>query len=71
MAASGALELIASLEMMRQDKLVPTLNLEEVDPDCSPLNHILETVPAKLGAIMKNNFALGGVNSSLVVRSYS
>jgi len=71
MAASGALELIASLEMLRRKELVPTLNLEEVDPDCSPLQHLLSVTPCAVDAIMKNNFALGGVNSSLVVRSAS
>ncbi|PLY00928.1 MAG: beta-ketoacyl-[acyl-carrier-protein] synthase family protein [Desulfuromonas sp.] len=71
MAASGALELIASLEMLRRGELVPTLNLEEVDPACSPLQFLRSVTPRQVKAIMKNNFALGGVNSSLVVRSIS
>jgi len=71
MAASGALELIASLEMMQRGRLVPTLNLEEVDPDCRPLQYLRNVCEQRIEAIMKNNFALGGVNSSLVVRSFT
>jgi len=69
MAGSGALELIACLEMMREHRLIPTLNLDEVDPACSPLNYLREVSEQTVTAVMKNNFALGGVNSSLVVRS--
>jgi len=71
MAASGALELIASLEMLRRGELVPTLNLDEVDPDCSRLNYLQSVTKGPVSTIIKNNFALGGVNSSLVVRSIS
>lgn len=70
MAASGAIELVAALEMMRQGRLVPTLNLEEIDPACDGIRHLLETETCQLDVFVKNNFALGGVNSSLVVRRY-
>lgn len=70
MAASGSLELIAALEMMRLGRLVPTLNLEEVDPACASLNYLRRVEEAGIDAFIKNSFALGGVNSSLVVRRY-
>jgi 3-oxoacyl-[acyl-carrier-protein] synthase II len=70
MAASGSLELIAALELMRKGYLVPTLNLENIDPDCGGIRHLDAIQEASAGIFVKNNFALGGVNSSIVVRRY-
>ncbi|MHB8708963.1 MAG: beta-ketoacyl-[acyl-carrier-protein] synthase family protein [Desulfuromonadales bacterium] len=71
MAASGALEFIAAIEMMRHGSLIPTLNLEEVDPACGVLNHLHEVTPHRTAVFIKNSFALGGVNSSIVARSFA
>lgn len=70
MAASGALELIASLQMMREGRVLPTLNLQTPDPACGNLNLPRADRPVTINTVMKNSFALGGVNSVLVVRSY-
>ncbi len=70
MAASGSLELTATIEMMRRQRLVPTLNLKDVDPACAPLTFLMEVEERPVDVILKNNFALGGVNSSLVLRRY-
>jgi 3-oxoacyl-[acyl-carrier-protein] synthase II len=70
MAASGALELAASVEMMRREILLPTHNLDHVDPLCASVMHVREVVPRRVDTLMKNNFALGGVNSSLVIRRF-
>lgn len=70
MAASGSLEIAASVEMMRRGVLVPTLNLENIDPLCGSVRHLQELSPRPIRAMMKNNFALGGVNSSIILRSY-
>lgn len=70
MAASGSLELIGALEMMKQGRLVPTLNLEEVDPACSVLNYLRQVEDVDIDAFIKNSFAFGGVNSSIVVRRF-
>ena len=70
MAASGALELLAGVEMLRQERLIPTLNLDEVDPACAGISHVTGRETTPLDIFLKNNFALGGVNSSLVVRRY-
>lgn len=69
MAASGSLELIAGVEMLRHNSLIPTLNLDDPDPACGPLRHLRGVEPVGVKALIKNNFALGGVNSSIVVRS--
>ncbi len=70
MAASGALELAALVEMINRGFLIPSLNLENIDDACSNIRHVRELETASIKAAIKNNFALGGINSSLVIRRY-
>lgn len=70
MAASGALELVACIEMIRRNLLVPTLNLDNVDPLCAGVLHLKGVVARRVNTVIKNNFALGGVNSSILLRRY-
>jgi len=71
MAASGSLEAIATIEMMSRNCLIPTLNLDNVDPLCKDLAHIRELTEAGIDTAIKNNFALGGVNTCTVLRRYT
>ena len=48
----------------------PTRTLEEIDPACAELDYVRETRPARLDTIMSNNFAFGGVNTSLILRRF-
>lgn len=70
MAASGALELAASVEMLQRGILLPTHNLDHVDPLCASVAHVREVIRRRVDTVMKNNFALGGVNSSLILRRF-
>ena len=70
MAASGALEIAALVEMIKRGCLIPSLNLENIDDACSNIRHVRELETASIDAAIKNNFALGGINSSLVIRRY-
>lgn len=70
MAASGTLELAACVEMIRQEVLIPTLNLDHVDPRCSGVSHVQGITKRPVEVVLKNNFALGGVNSSIILRRY-
>ena len=70
MAASGTLELAACIEMLRQGVLIPTLNLENIDPLCANVQHVQGVTRRPLATVVKNNFALGGVNSSIILRRY-
>ena len=72
LGACGALEAWMSLEMMRDGWFAPTLNLRNVDPRCGDLDYI------KAGGrlidtdvVMSNNFAFGGINTSLVLRRWN
>jgi 3-oxoacyl-[acyl-carrier-protein] synthase II len=72
LGACGALEAWISLEMVREGWVAPTLNLEDLDPQCAPLDYVIGA-PRELAAetIVSNNFAFGGVNTSLVFRRWS
>ncbi len=70
MAASGSLELIAMIEMMKKNVVIPTLNLENIDDLCKKINLVQNLEKRVIKYALKNNFALGGVNSSLILRSY-
>ena len=71
MAASGSLELILSLWMIKNDLFLPTHNLVTPDPALPDL--MLPNRPQKriITALIKNSFALGGVNASLIVKKYN
>jgi 3-oxoacyl-[acyl-carrier-protein] synthase II len=71
LGACGALEAWMTLQMMREGWFAPTLNLEEVDERCAPLDYVRAT-PRELetDVVVSNNFAFGGVNTSLVFRRF-
>ena len=70
MAASGSLELAAVVGMLNRECLIPTLNLDNVDEACANIRHVRTLSTANIQTAIKNNFALGGVNSSLILRRY-
>lgn len=69
LGACGAIEAILTIEMLRHGWFAPNLNLTDPDPRCGEHDFIvgdgrrLETEFA-----MSDNFAFGGVNTSLVFR---
>jgi 3-oxoacyl-[acyl-carrier-protein] synthase II len=67
LGACGALEAIWTIQMMREKFLVPTRNLVDVDPECPALDYVREVREAAPKIAMSNNFAFGGVNTSLVL----
>jgi 3-oxoacyl-[acyl-carrier-protein] synthase II len=68
LGASGALELIASLSMMEKGMIYPTLNLDEIAPDCRGINHVTEPIKKEINSVLKNCFAFGGINAALVCK---
>jgi 3-oxoacyl-[acyl-carrier-protein] synthase II len=67
LGACGALEVIFALGTMREGFLAPTLNLETLDPELPPLDFLREVRPTRARLAMSNNFAFGGVNTSIVL----
>jgi len=71
LGACGALEAWMTIGMLRDGWFAPTLNLREPDPRCAPLDHIVgggRTLAPEY--VMSNNFAFGGINTSLVIRRW-
>ncbi len=69
LGACGALEAWMSVRMMNEGWFSPTLNLTEIDPRCGELDYIRDGIRAiDTGYVMSNNFAFGGINTSLIFR---
>lgn len=72
LGACGVIEAWTSINMMREGWLAPNINLTEVDPECAPLDYIMgDGRETKVDYIMSNNFAFGGINTSLVFKRLS
>src|SRR5262249_5694862 len=72
LGACGALESFFSIAMMNDGWFAPTINLENVDERCGALDYITgEGRRIQTDHVMNNNFAFGGVNTSLVFKRWS
>ncbi|MBI2769168.1 MAG: beta-ketoacyl-ACP synthase [Burkholderiales bacterium] len=71
LGACGALEAWMTIEMMREGWFAPTVNLESVDPRCAQLAYIQgDGLALQTDCVMSNNFAFGGINTSLIFRRW-
>ena len=69
LGACGAIEAVMTVEMLRNGWFAPNLNLTEVDPRCGGHDFITGDGRAfETEFAMTNNFAFGGVNTSIVLR---
>ena len=71
LGACGALESWISIEMMRAAWFAPTINLAQIDPHCADLDYIVGAGrQLECEYVMSNNFAFGGINTSLIFKRY-
>nr|MBA2814877.1 beta-ketoacyl-ACP synthase II [Candidatus Pantoea persica] len=71
LGACGELEAWMNIEMMREGWFAPTLNLHQFATECSELDYILwEPRLLKTDYIQSNNFAFGGINTSLIFKRW-
>lgn len=69
LGACGAIEAWLSIEMMRHGWFAPTINLTERDPQCAELDYIVgDGRDIQTEFVMSNNFAFGGINTSLIFK---
>jgi len=72
LGACGALESWLAIEMMNHGWFAPTVNLVNPDPECAELDYIQsECRSLDVEYVMNNNFAFGGINTSLIFRRHS
>ncbi|EKE83428.1 beta-ketoacyl-ACP synthase [Idiomarina xiamenensis] len=71
LGACGAIEAWASIHMMTDDWFCPTLNLDNPDPECAQLDYIQgQGRQLSTEYVMSNNFAFGGINTSLIFKRW-
>lgn len=72
LGACGAMEAWLGIAMMQEGLFVPTANLDVVDERCAPLDYVQnEARRLDIDYLMSNNFAFGGINTSLIFRKES
>ncbi|WP_436876334.1 beta-ketoacyl-ACP synthase [Siccibacter turicensis] len=72
LGACGALEAWMSLQMMREGWFAPTLNLVNPDEQCGTLDYIMGSARhIDCEFLQSNNFAFGGINTSLVIKRWA
>lgn len=72
LGACGAIEVIMSIEMMNNNWFCPTLNLKNPDDKCANLDYIIDNPRIiETEYILSNNFAFGGINTSLILKRVS
>ena len=73
MGAAGALELAGNLPSFQDNIIHPTINIEELDPECDLPNLVINE-PRKVDAvkvILNSSFGMLGVNSALIVKKFN
>ncbi len=69
LGACGAIEAWLTIEMMREKSFAPNVNLRNVDEKCGELDYVTGSFRAlDTEFAMSNNFAFGGVNTSLIFK---
>lgn len=72
LGACGAIESWLAINMMNNNWFAPNLNLVNVDPACGELDYITgDGRVLEAQHIMCNNFAFGGINTSLIFKRWS
>jgi 3-oxoacyl-[acyl-carrier-protein] synthase II len=70
LGAAGAVESILCCKAVEHQVAPPTINLENIDPEC-PLDHVANVArPARINAFANNSFGFGGHNAILIGRKF-
>jgi 3-oxoacyl-[acyl-carrier-protein] synthase II len=73
MGAIGVLELAANLPSFEDNVIHPTINCEDLDPDCEIDNLVIGTPKTvdRVEYILNNSFGMVGINSVVIVKKCS
>ena len=72
MGAAGALELAGNIPSFKDGIVHPTINLDNIDPECQ-LGGIVNGKPLEIGgirSIMNNSFGMLGINSVVIINRF-
>ncbi len=68
LGGAGGIESVFTVLALHHQKVPPTINLHQQDPECD-LDYCANTArDAKLEIALKNNFGFGGTNGSLIFK---
>jgi 3-oxoacyl-[acyl-carrier-protein] synthase II len=71
LGACGAIESGFTIQMMREGWFAPNRTLESLDPRCSDLDYVIDGGrELRASIVMNNNFAFGGINTSLIFAAH-
>jgi 3-oxoacyl-[acyl-carrier-protein] synthase II len=71
LGAAGAVEGIFSILSIKNGMVPPTINLDEVDPDCAGLDFVAgQARSADIRHVLSNSFGFGGTNAALVFKRF-
>ncbi|MFO0868588.1 MAG: beta-ketoacyl-[acyl-carrier-protein] synthase family protein [Pirellulales bacterium] len=69
LSAASALEALLCLGALERQVVPPTINLEDVDPQCAHLNHVRNVArEQRVNVAISNSFGFGGANTCVVLR---
>ena len=71
LGAAGGVEAVISVKSVMEDKIPPTVNYEEPDPECD-LDYVPnEARDMKVDVALSNSFGFGGTNACLAFRKFN
>ncbi len=71
LGAAGAVSAVASVLVIQNGLIPPTINLTNPDPQCD-LDYVpLKARPAEVDVVMNNAFGFGGQNGCLIIQRYT
>jgi 3-oxoacyl-[acyl-carrier-protein] synthase II len=71
LGAAGGIEAIFSILALRDQVAPPTINLDNLDPDCAGLDYVPhQAKPMPLEIAMSNSFGFGGTNGTLIFKRF-
>lgn len=73
MGAAGVLELAGNLPAFDDNMIHPTINIENLDPECALHNLVVNEAKEveAVNTILNNSFGMVGINSTVIVKKYS
>lgn len=74
MGAAGALELAGNIPSFEDNLIHPTINIDELDPECDLNGMIVIDTPKQrdnIKYILNNSFGMLGINAVLIIKRYN